>query len=134
MPGNAFDAAVQKGREAFLAGNPKSACPYRDKRKDDGRLTFGRAWRSAWHGGYNQALQEVVATVLSGKLASIGSSRIGMDGQWLCATDPYGCDRYFGEAAEENIRKAVAWVISVESAPVGEHPAERNTTRISHGG
>lgn len=131
MQRNPFDSAVQKGRDAFLAGNPKSACPYRDKRKEDGRLTFGRAWRTAWHDGYNQALQEAVAAILSGKPASIGSSMIGMDGQYLCATDPYGCDRYFGYPTEENIRKALDWVIPVESTPVGEHPAERTASAVT---
>lgn len=46
------DAAERKGREAARAGLPESACPYKDKRKDDGRLTFSRAWRNAWLRGY----------------------------------------------------------------------------------
>lgn len=47
-----LDAARRKGREAAQAGLPASACPYQDKRKDDGRLTFSRAWRNAWFDGY----------------------------------------------------------------------------------
>lgn len=52
--------AAQKGREAYLAGKPETANPYRDTRKSDGRLTFGRAWRNAWFGGYRAARQEAV--------------------------------------------------------------------------
>lgn len=55
---NPTDAAVRKGREAFQAGLPESACPYKDHRKDDGRLTFSRAWRNAWLDGYRAASRE----------------------------------------------------------------------------
>lgn len=52
---NPFLAAEKKGREAFLAGRSEMDCPYLDKRKADGRLTFGRAWRLAWLTGYRAA-------------------------------------------------------------------------------
>ena len=40
------------GAAAALLGLPESACPYRDVRKVDGRLTFSRAWRKLWLEGY----------------------------------------------------------------------------------
>lgn len=39
MVKNPTDAAAVKGREAALAWLAESACPYKDKRKEDGRLT-----------------------------------------------------------------------------------------------
>jgi len=50
--------AYQKGRNAFADGVPITACPYNDKRKDDGRLTWSRAFRSAWVDGWREAQQE----------------------------------------------------------------------------
>lgn len=49
-----FAPAIQKGREAYLAGRSEKDCPYPDTRKEDGRLTFSRAWRHAWLEGYRQ--------------------------------------------------------------------------------
>lgn len=51
-------SAMRKGRIAALAGEPEGACPYEDKRKPDGRLTFSRAWRNAWLAGHRAALRE----------------------------------------------------------------------------
>jgi hypothetical protein len=47
-----FDTARELGRCAAAEGRPTTACPYRDFRKNDGRLTFSRAWRNAWFEGY----------------------------------------------------------------------------------
>jgi len=49
-----FEPARRKGREAFLAGRREEDCPYRDRRKEDGRLTFSRAWRLAWLEGFRE--------------------------------------------------------------------------------
>lgn len=54
---NPTDAAERKGREAAMAGLGEDACPYKDKRKEDGRLTFSRAWRNAWFAGYRSVKQ-----------------------------------------------------------------------------
>jgi ribosome modulation factor len=48
-----FDAAIIRGHNAFKSGKSVSDCPYKDIRKRDGRLTFGRAWVKAWHDGYS---------------------------------------------------------------------------------
>lgn len=47
-----LECAEQKGREAALAGLAEADCPYRDKRKADGRLTFSRAFINAWRDGF----------------------------------------------------------------------------------
>jgi hypothetical protein len=44
----ALRGAYTKGWRAAKGGQPRTACPYVDKRKVDGRLTWGRAFRSAW--------------------------------------------------------------------------------------
>lgn len=49
---NPFDAAYRKGWDAAHAGESLESCPYRDKRKYDGRLTFSRAWRERWRSGW----------------------------------------------------------------------------------
>lgn len=54
----ALEGAVRKGREAFLAGEPIGACPYKDVRKKNGRLTWSRAFAKAWCDGWEAAKQE----------------------------------------------------------------------------
>lgn len=54
----AFQGAYRKGYRAALEGKPIEACPYVDWRKADGRLTFSRGFRRAWHDGYRAALAE----------------------------------------------------------------------------
>jgi len=50
----AMRGAYRKGYEASAAGNPPGACPYDDdKRTASGRLTWSRAFSSAWHDGWN---------------------------------------------------------------------------------
>jgi len=44
--------------EAALASEPEAACPYDDKRKADGRLTFSRAFRNAWLQGHREATRD----------------------------------------------------------------------------
>lgn len=52
-----IDGARRKGGEAARQGLPLSACPYADKRSNSGRLTWSRAFRSAWFDGYREACQ-----------------------------------------------------------------------------
>jgi hypothetical protein len=59
---NPMDAAMAKGRAAALAGEPESACPYKDKRVPSGRLSFSRAWINAWVHGHRMALREGATT------------------------------------------------------------------------
>lgn len=51
----ALQAAFRRGWRARLAGLAFEACPYVDRRKYDGRLTWSRAFRSAWQEGFRWA-------------------------------------------------------------------------------
>lgn len=47
-----FDVAVNRGRQAYFDGLSIDDCPYPDKRKSDGRITWSRAYRNAWRDGW----------------------------------------------------------------------------------
>jgi ribosome modulation factor len=51
----ALDGAYLKGLMAGLADEPVESCPYEDKRKQSGRLTWSRAFRTAWGDGWKFA-------------------------------------------------------------------------------
>jgi hypothetical protein len=51
----ALTGAERKGAAARAAGVPRDRNPYPDWRKDDGRLTFSRAFRRAWWKGWDAA-------------------------------------------------------------------------------
>lgn len=44
--------AERKGFDAYLLEEP---CPYQDRRKMDGRITWSRAYRNAWLMGFQKA-------------------------------------------------------------------------------
>ena len=46
------------GQRARQDGEPKSACPYPDKRTARGSVTFSRAFRNAWFEGWREANEE----------------------------------------------------------------------------
>lgn len=50
----ALEGARRKGREARIAGEPITACPYQDKRggRHDHMITFSRAFIRAWTDGW----------------------------------------------------------------------------------
>ncbi len=48
----AMRGAFKKGYEAFKAGQPRTANPYDDKRKDCGRLTWSRSFIACWDDGW----------------------------------------------------------------------------------
>ena len=50
--------AVRKGIAAAAAGASRDSCPYEDKRKGCGRLTWSRAFRRAWMDGYDGRLTD----------------------------------------------------------------------------
>lgn len=50
----AMRGAYRKGFLAFSSGEPRQS-PYKDKRKPDGRLTWSRAFESAWLDGWDAA-------------------------------------------------------------------------------
>lgn len=54
----ALDGAYLKGLHAGLAGGSLDDCPYPDKRKDCGRLTWSRAFRTAWADGWHKARED----------------------------------------------------------------------------
>lgn len=53
----ALRGAWRKGWEAAEARKTLAACPYKDKRKVDGRLTWSRAFASAWRDGWDAQRQ-----------------------------------------------------------------------------
>ncbi|MEQ1053863.1 hypothetical protein [Pseudomonas aeruginosa] len=50
-----LQGAYRKGAVACLEGKALSDCPYEDKRKDDGRLSWSRSYITAWTDGYRDA-------------------------------------------------------------------------------
>lgn len=50
--------AFKKGAKACDAGLPITDCPYIDKRKADGRLSWSRAFIAAWRDGWRWAAAE----------------------------------------------------------------------------
>lgn len=53
----AFLAAYRKGREAKLAGKPRTP-PYPDERTLRGSVTYSRAFRRYWLNGWDSAVGE----------------------------------------------------------------------------
>lgn len=51
----AMRGAYLKGRTAFTDGNAIETCPYKDKRKLSGGLSWSRAFIRAWEDGYRDA-------------------------------------------------------------------------------
>jgi len=54
----ALVGAFRKGALAHQAGQPIEACPYSDKRKPDGRLSWSRAFRSMWLDGWRWSAKQ----------------------------------------------------------------------------
>jgi ribosome modulation factor len=48
----ALRGAYRKGHETGLNGLAATSCPYIDKRKQSGRLTWSRGFITAWHDGW----------------------------------------------------------------------------------
>lgn len=63
-------SARMKGLDAGLAGEPIESCPYQDKRKLDGRITFSRAFRRAWFDGWNEATNDREQALITAKYRS----------------------------------------------------------------
>jgi len=47
--------AFLKGADARLAGQGMNECPYEDKRKPSGKLSWSRAFMNAWRDGWQYA-------------------------------------------------------------------------------
>lgn len=50
-----LQGAYRKGAVARLEGRKITDCPYQDKRKDDGRLSWSRSYITAWTDGFRDA-------------------------------------------------------------------------------
>jgi len=51
----ALRGAFLKGAAAFLSGELIGECPYQDKRKPSGRLSWSRSFQNAWRDGWQYA-------------------------------------------------------------------------------
>lgn len=49
-----LETAERKGREARARGEGIEACPYRDIRNADNKVTWARSWRRAWLKGWKE--------------------------------------------------------------------------------
>lgn len=56
-----LQGAYRKGAVAYLESKSLSNCPYEDKRKDDGRLSWSRSYITAWTDGYRDAEKHQVS-------------------------------------------------------------------------
>lgn len=52
----ALQGAYRRGFAAARAGEPERACPYDDKRKANGSLTWSRSFITAWCDGWRAAV------------------------------------------------------------------------------
>lgn len=78
-----FKRVYSNGARARANGLPLSACPYRDYRKADGRITFSRAYRNAWRDGWMSVgpCQDCNGT---GEVPAIGPEDGERDGYVTC--------------------------------------------------
>lgn len=51
----AMRGAYKKGIQAFIDGKNTDDCPYKDKRKASGGLSWSRAFLKTWHDGFEAA-------------------------------------------------------------------------------
>ena len=51
----ALRGAWSRGFEANWSGTARAACPYEDRRKECGRLTWSRSFINAWQDGWDAA-------------------------------------------------------------------------------
>lgn len=61
----ALEGAYYKGIYAALAGEPQSSCPYLDKRKPSGLLSWSRAFQNAWRDGWVYATKDREQALIS---------------------------------------------------------------------
>lgn len=66
--------AWRKGFDAAVAGLSLSVCPYGDKRKSCGRLTWSRAFIAAWRDGWDAGRQQNPITTYYSDRARSGQS------------------------------------------------------------
>lgn len=58
----AMRGAYRKGFMAALSGSEIDTCPYLDRRKQNGRLTWSRAFVRAWEDGWAEGRKRFVIT------------------------------------------------------------------------
>lgn len=54
----ALKGAIRKGIMAGLLGEPLSSCPYADKRKPSGKLSWSRSFQNGWRDGWEYATKD----------------------------------------------------------------------------
>jgi hypothetical protein len=57
----AMRGSYMKGRAAFKDGKTLADCPYEDKRKPNGRLSWSRAFITAWCDGWRDEQRDAAA-------------------------------------------------------------------------
>ncbi len=55
----AMRGAFKKGYEAYCEGKSQIENPYKDKRKDSGKLTWSRAFMKCWDDGWKWAEKQI---------------------------------------------------------------------------
>jgi ribosome modulation factor len=68
-PKGPLGAAYLKGLAAGLAGEPATACPYKDKRTWSGKLTWSRGLITAWHDGWKEATENREQALITAQYA-----------------------------------------------------------------
>jgi hypothetical protein len=58
----ALRGAYRKGYESFGAGIEFQSCPYEDKRKPSGKLSWSRSFIRAWEDGWEEAKKQAAIT------------------------------------------------------------------------
>jgi ribosome modulation factor len=71
----ALRGAFLKGMRAGLAGHLKTECPYIDRRKPSGKLSWSRAFINAWHDGWAFANEDKEQALIT---AQYTSAALGM--------------------------------------------------------
>lgn len=61
-PRGMIEIARERGQAAALAGEPRSANPYEDRRTERGGVTWSRGYRRAWFEGWDEAAAEITPT------------------------------------------------------------------------
>jgi ribosome modulation factor len=61
----AMRGAYRKGYAAGESGFSVLTCPYQDKRKKDGRLTWSRAFESAWVDGWRDGVEAMKSAAIT---------------------------------------------------------------------
>jgi ribosome modulation factor len=62
MWNRAHRGAYRKGYSAGASGEPIESCPYEDRRKESGRLSWSRSFITAWTDGWEEGRKQFIIT------------------------------------------------------------------------